>query len=66
MQSDTLTAVDHCDDHELDDLEDQFVGAFHRIPDGRDVQRLRRGRVSLALRLPLRTRRTIAALIVSV
>ena len=66
MQSDTLTAVDHRDDHELHDLEDQVVGAFHRIPDGRDVQRLPRGRVSLALRLPLRTRRTIAALIVSV
>lgn len=66
MRSDTLTAFDHCDDHQLHDLEDQFVGAFHRIPDGRDVKRLRRGRVSLALRLPLRTRRIIAGLIVSV
>ncbi|WP_165372357.1 hypothetical protein [Nocardioides iriomotensis] len=54
------------EDQDVDELRQQFVRMFHRTPDDRDLRRFCRGHASLVLRLPMRSRRTVAAMIASV
>jgi hypothetical protein len=63
---DHVGEVAHWGDREVDELRQSFVRTFHRTPDERDLRRFCRGRASLALRLPMRSRRTVAAMIASV
>ena len=65
MSTDKPAGFEHWDEQELEDLVNRFVRTFHRSPDYHDLQRFRRGRASLALRLPLQSRRTIASMIAS-
>ena len=58
--------IERGDDREVEELKKQFVRTFHRDPDDRDLQRFRRGRAALVLRLPMRSRRTVAAMIATV
>jgi hypothetical protein len=54
------------DDGDVDELRQRFVRTFHRAPDDRDLRRFRRGHAALVLRLPMRSRRTVAGMIASV
>jgi hypothetical protein len=58
--------IRHLEDQDVDELRQQFVRMFHRTPDDRDLRRFCRGHASLVLRLPMRSRRTVAAMIASV
>lgn len=66
MKSDNLDGLEGWHEEDVEDLAGRFVRIFHRTPDTTDLRRFRRGRASLLLRLPLRSRRTIAATIASV
>jgi hypothetical protein len=58
--------TEHWDDRDVDELRKRFVRMFHRVPDDRDLRRFRRGHAALVLRLPMRSRRTVAGMIASV
>ena len=50
-------------EQDVTELREQFVRTFHRTPDDRDLRRFCRGRAGLLLRLPMRSRRTVAGMI---